>query len=281
MLSQYSKMKSWQAVLYMALLLIAIALMFALRRCNTSPGPHVPLLPSTTVASGNDTIDVAIEYSPACYYSYADTLGGFDYDLLRLISKVSGVTFKFHSFVALGNALQGLENGNYDLLVAQFPITGGNKQKYLFTNELYLDKQILVQRVQKGGKVAIKTQLDLAGDTVRVVKNSPMRERVEGLSREIGYPIHVVEDESYGPEQLFLQVASGEIKYAVINERIARQLAKKYQGKIDVTTAISFSQFQSWTLRKDNQKLCDFINHWLKVVKSTAEYQTLTKDYFN
>lgn len=89
-----------------------------------------------------------------------------------------------------------------------------------------------------------------------IVKDSPMRERVEALSREIGDTIHIQTENSYGPEQLFLKVVTGEIDFAVINSHIAHQLAKKYADKVDVSRDISFSQLQSWVLKKGNTDLC-------------------------
>ena len=107
-----------------------------------------------------------------------------------------------------------------------------------------------------------------------------MKERIEGLSREIGSDIHIVVDDVYGPEQLFLQVVTSEIDYAVMNEAIATSLAKNYAKKVDVNTAISFSQFQSWVLNRRNTELCDKFNAWLQQAKDSKLYQRLTDRYF-
>ena len=264
-------------VIYAVLLVIAIVAMIALKRCgNTQFGskaePH---------QSGGDTIDVASEYSPISYYTYADTRGGFEYDLLRLIASQQQQPVKFHPIVTLQKALDGLKKGEYDLLVAQFPVTVSNKQQFLFTDPVYLDRQVLVQRKDpETGKAKVNSQLDLAGCTLHIVKGSPMKECIEGLSREIGSDIHIVVDDIYGPEQLFLQVASGEIEYAVINESIAASLVKDYSKEVDVATAISFSQFQSWVLNKKNTALCDSLNSWLKQAQQSAPYDNLMTRYF-
>ena len=163
-------------------------------------------------------------------------------------------------------------------MAAQFPVTRENKAQYLFTQALYLDKQVLVQRITDHG-VTVNSQLDLAGDTVNIVKGSPMRERIISLSREIGDTIFVVSDSVYGPEQLFLMVATGDIKYAVINETIARKMAASHPG-VDISTAISFSQFQSLTLQKDNKELCDNFNKWISRVKKMPQYREIYNKYF-
>ena len=273
MINKALKPKKGQPMVYVVLLIVVIATMLSLRRCGGNES-HSDRLQQ----SGGDTIDVAIEYSPMMCYTYADTLGGFNYDWLRMFAKPYSVPMTFHPVVTLKDALEALENGRVDVLVAQFPVTKENRQRLLFTDEVYIDRQVLVQKKRPDGSVAITTQLDLAGDTVYVVKGSPMKERISNLSREIGDSIFVKEDPVYGPEQLFLQVATGEIAYAVINRRIALDLAKRYTD-VDISTSISFSQIQAWAFAKNNAELQQNFNLWLKESKSTAEFQQLLERY--
>lgn len=273
MLQQLTQPKKWLPWFYMALLAMTIVVMAMLHKCAGQQGT------TTARHSGGDTIDVAIEYSPTSYYTYADTLGGFNYDLLRLIAQRSGRPMKFYPIVTLHVAQQQLNDGRFDLLVAQFPTTIENKNQYLFTQNVSIDRQVLVQRVVKQGQLAVKSQLDLAGKTVWVVKGSPMLQRVRGLSREIGDTIIVKSDPVYGPEQLFLKVASGEIDYAVINAHIAKQLAEQYKGKVDMSKDVSFSQFQGFALKRGNHKLCDWLNKHITAIKADTLYKSLATRY--
>ena len=277
MLKKISLNKKWQLALYLLLLVAVIIAMVMLRNCSNDEqlmGAHNRI----DKESSGDTIDVAIEYSPLSYYTYGDTLGGFNYEFLKLLSSTCGIKFKYHPIVSLQPALNGLKKGLYDVLAAQFPVTRENKEHYLFTSALYLDNQVLVQRNEGG--LAITSQLDLAGDTVNIVKGSPMRDRIISLSREIGDTIYVVQDSVYGPEQLFLMVATGDIKYAVINESIAKKLATSHPG-VDVSQAISFTQFQSLTLDKGSIELCDKLNECILKVKKMPEYNQLLRKYFS
>lgn len=276
MLKQISKIKKWQLVLYATLLVLVLGLMLSLKNCGKKP-EVVTANNRVEQASGGDTIDVAIEYSPLSYYTYGDTTGGFYYELINLMSQTGGFKVKYHPIVSLNTALEGLDKGVYDLLAAQFPVTRENKENYLFSEALYLDKQVLVQR--NTGDIAIKSQLDLAGDTVTIVKGSPMRERIMSLSREIGDTIYVVSDPDYGPEQLFMMVAGGDIKYAVINETIARRMAASHPN-VDISQAISFSQFQSLIMNKENAELKQQIDEIIKRVKKLPQYNELIKKYF-
>ena len=173
-------------LLYAILLAIVVTCMVALSLCDR------PKETAETRHSGGDTLDIAIEYSPVTYYTYDDTLGGYNYDLLRLMAINAGCPMKFHPVVTLEKALAGLDDGRYDVVVAQFPMTAGDTARFAFTNPIYIDQQVLVQR---RGSQAIHSQLDLAGDTVWVVKGSPMIERIASLSREICDTIYVHVDE--------------------------------------------------------------------------------------
>ena len=276
MLKKISQIKKWQLILYAVLLVVVIGLMISLKNCGKEQ-TMVTANNRVDQASSGDTIDVAIEYSPLSYYTYGDTTGGFYYELINLMSQTSGFKVKFHPIVSLNTALEGLEKGVYDMVAAQFPVTRDNKDNYLFSEAIYLDKQVLVQR--NTGGIAIQSQLDLAGDTVTIVKGSPMRERIMSLSREIGDTIYVVSDPDYGPEQLFMMVASGDIKYAVINETIARKMAASHPN-VDISQAISFSQFQSFIMNKDNAELKHKLDESIKAVKRLPQYNDLIKKYF-
>ena len=258
-------------ILYVALLAIVVACMVALSLCDR------PKVAPEDRASGGDTLDIAIEYSPVTYYTYDDTLGGYNYDLLRLMSGKARCPMKVHPVVSLEKALGGLEEGRYDVVVAQFPMTAGDTSRFAFTEPIYIDQQVLVQRRSSH---AIHSQLDLAGDTVWVVKGSPMVQRIASLSREIGDTIYVHVDELYGPEQLMMMVAAGEIRYAVVNRSIARAMASRLPN-IDRSVAISLSQFQSWMVSKDRQGLCDSLNKWHHQIKlDTTAYLDLQRRYF-
>lgn len=265
--------KKGSPIVYILLLALIISLMVVLKNCSHSNSPSDFLNQNTT-----DTLQVAIEYSPLSCYTYNDTLGGFCFDAFRMMMRQSGTTVKYNPIVTLYEALNGLESGKYDIVIAQFPVTKENRKLYLFTDNLYIDRQILVQRKDSTGSVKVRNQFDLAGKTLYVVKDSPMRERIANLSNEIGDTIYIAEDDIYGPEQLFLRVVTSDIDYAVINEATAKELALRYDI-IDINTGISFSQFQSMVVRKDRQALCDSLNKCLKQLKQTQEFKVLQSRY--
>lgn len=259
-------------VLYLILLIVIVGLFYSLRKCNRS------YISDELRPSGGDTLDVAIEYSPISFYTIDDTLGGFNYDLMRMIAERHGLKLKFHPVVTLSKSLQYIENDTYDILAADIPLTAEFKERYAFLEPVLLDKQVLVQLRDSSGNARVKNQLDLAGDTVWIVDGSSIESRIINLGHEIGDTIYVEHEKLYGPEQLFLMTALGEIKQAVINERVAEAMAKDYPD-VDISTDISFTQFQSWIVSNKRPEMRDSIDKWIKEIKLTPEYKELEKRY--
>lgn len=269
-----SQLKKGNIVAYLIAIFVVIAVMFMLKQCSSER----PLAATAEAASGGDTIDVAIDYSPMSLYTFGDTLGGFGYDLLRIIAADNGLTLKFHPITRLERAIELLDSGRYDLIVADLPSTIDYKKLYLFTDPVFLDRSVLVQRLDSAGGRAVAGQLDLAGRTVTVVAGSPTADRVANLGREIGDTIYIVRDSVYGAEQLVMLVATGDVALAVVNEGVARTVARDYP-RLDVTTAISFSQFQAWMTTKDKAPLRDSLNAMIGRALATDAYRALAARY--
>lgn len=258
---------------YLLLLVGVIACMFMLKKCSSDS----PTVPSQYDLASGDTLNVAIEYSPMSMYTFADTLGGFNYDLLRVISSQYGIVMKFHPLVSREEGLAGLADSTFDLLVADIPATLGQQREFRYSEPVFLDRQVLVQSKDSLGKVEVSSVLDLAGRTVWVVKGSPMATRIANLSEEIGDTIYIREYESTSSEQLFILTAIGDVDMCVVNEHTAHALVGKYDN-IDVSTKVSFTQFQSWLMRADFH-LADSIDSLIDDIKLTEGYHHLYNRY--
>ncbi|MCM1483488.1 MAG: transporter substrate-binding domain-containing protein [Muribaculaceae bacterium] len=258
----------WWFTLYAGLLLIA------LRVCTSER----PTANTSDVPSGGDTIDVAIEYSPLSLYRYNDTLGGFNYDALRLMAAAEGLHVKFHPITSIDAALDRLDSGRFDLIVADVPVTSDYKSKYAFSEPLYLDRQVLVQRMDSNGAVTVPDQLSLAGLHVWVPKSSPAIVRLRNLGAEIGDTIYLNDSTGYGSEQLFILTSLGDVDYAVVNEKVAKRLASHYKN-VDISTEVSFTQFQSWLMRPADSVLTSLMDSAIVRFKHTAAYDSLCIRY--
>lgn len=269
------KKRTGQLLSYVILLLCVIALMMSLRTCSTPPaGTQKEVRPS-----GGDTIDVAISYSPMTLYRYADTLGGFSRDMLAQMAQTEGFVFKYHPVTSVEQSLKGLDEGLYDLVVCDIARTSDFSSRYAFTNDVYLDKQVLVQLVNREDSSAmIRNQLDLAGRHVLVEAMSPAYWRMRHLISEIGDTIYIDTDSRYTSEQLFLKVAAGEAGLAVVNEMVARILSPDYPD-VDISTGVSFTQFQAWMMRGDDKERLGVLNAAIERFKQSDSYRQLCGRY--
>lgn len=265
--------KYGQTALYVVLLVSVVLLMLFARRCG-SAGP-LPALKSGD--SAGDTIDVAIVYGPLSYYLYEDTLGGLNYDLLRMMEKDLRQPVKLWPVVSLDDALYRLKKNSYDML-ASLPSDNSVKQQFLTTSSVFLDRLVLVQLADSNGNQKINSALDLGNDTVFIQKKSPAAARIANLSKEIGAEIPVCETENLSEEYLCMKVASGDIHLAVVNEKTARAMKMNYPN-LSYENPVSFTQFQVWVLPKSDTLLYSRVDTWLDSVSHTPAYRSLLQRY--
>jgi membrane-bound lytic murein transglycosylase MltF len=226
---------------------------------------------------------IVTEYNQSGYFVSGDSTKGFQYELCKAISEISGLKIEIALDMSLENSFKGLEKRKYDIIARNIPVTSENRQNFLFTNPVVLNKQVLVQRklAFNDSLPLIRNQLDLAEKTLYVQKNSPVLLRILNLQHEIGDTIYVVEEEQYSSEQLIIMVAKGEIDYAVCDKQIA-EVSKNQFPEIDINTDISFTQLQSWAVRKESVALLDSLNHWFDVLKENGVFNEIyTTNYEN
>lgn len=264
--------KKLQMTLLVVLLAVAVMAMIMLPKCSHRQATKPSIHPGD-VKSGGDTIDVAIEISPLSYRLNGDTVTGLDYALIKEVMRIGNRPVKFHPFAPLKYAIQGLENGIFDLVVSSLPSTSELKSKYMLTDPVYLDREVLVQLYDN--EHIVKAPEDLGGDTVWIAAGSPFASRIRNLSAEIGDTIHIVEATGRTAEHLVMLVARGEIPRAVVNEGLARQMKTTAYPNIDIETHISFTQFQTWLLTSNNRVLRDSINTWLDSLRRTPVYDCI------
>ncbi len=217
------------------------------------------------------------DYTPLSYYLEGDSLTGFDYHLARMVERRSGIAIEIIPEVNLSKSIEGLKQGRYDIIARQLPVTSEIKEELSFTIPIQLNRQVLVQRKNEGS--LIRNQLELAGKTLHIISDAPTRLRINNLAQEIGDTIYIQEEQTYGAEQLIMMVATGEIEFAVCDKAIAQQMSKDYP-QLDCNTDISFTQFQSWALRKNDTELLDSLNRWISDIQQEDKYKQLYDSYF-
>ncbi|MBD5232925.1 MAG: transporter substrate-binding domain-containing protein [Bacteroidales bacterium] len=257
-----------------AVIILILGVGGMMRRCSDTT-------PSVAVEyhkPGDDTLAVAIEMSPLTYTLRNDTAEGFDYSILRDIAAEHDVTVSFYPFSQLEEAFRGLSEHRYNLVVASIPATKALKEYFPLTDGVYLDKQVLVQRRDSTGVGPISSQEQLRGDTVWIAEGSPFGTRLRNMSKELGDTIYVESSPKYSSEHLAILTALGEVKQAVVPGAVARHIATDYPV-LDISTPISFNQFQCWAVAPGDSALLDSLNTWLGQFRETPAFRRLAEKY--
>ena len=257
---------------------IAVSLSAILFKPEPQASEPAPRSYEEIIRSG--VLRAVTEYNSISYHAQADSIGGLHYELLQAFAESKGLKTEITPEMSVEKRIEGIQLGTYDLLANNVLINSERKDSLLFTSPILLSRQVLVQRkpTEMNDQNYINSLLDLAGKTVHVVKESPSILRIHNLSNEIGDTIYIKEIEKYGQEQLLAMVAAGDIDYAVCDESIALTAANDLP-RLDFETTISFTQFYSWGVNKENTILLDSLNAWLDSYKQTEAFQKLLKKY--
>ena len=273
-------MKSKKLIrLYIGLLALALMMMILLWQFMLKP-KEAPIRDYPQIKT-EGILRLITDYNQSGYFISGDTVEGFQYELGQAIANISGLEVQISLEMSLPESFKELNEDKCDVIARNIPITSDLKENYLFTEPIVFNKQVLIQRkeTEDTDLKPVRNQLDLAGKTIYIPKDSPIRLRLDNLAHEIGDTIYIIEDDLYAGEQLAILVAKGDIDYAVCDQQLARA-AQKDLPEIDIDTDISFTQIQSWALRKDSPILLDSLNSWLSQIHELGIYDKIYKKYY-
>ena len=239
--------------------------------------------------SADSTLHAVAECNALGFHQQGDTLSGFYYELISAFAADHGLKLDIVPEMSLGKRLDGLRHGRFDIVVDGIAVTAsaGGDSPVLFSTPIVTSHLVLVQRKETAAADSlgsdpttfIRSQVNLAGKTLHVVKGSQEVMRIRNLAEEIGDTIHIKEDGTHSHEQLIAMVARGDIDYTVCERRIA-ELAADSLKQIDIYTPVSFNQFYSWAVSRKSPVLLDSINAWLDRYRQTETFRRLYRRYY-
>jgi len=228
------------------------------------------------------------DYNSTSYFIYRGMPMGYQYELLHLLAEHLGVELELIITNSIDDAFTKLKKGECDIIAINLTVTLQRRKNITFSAPLNETRQVLIQKKPinwealsdyKVNKLLIRNQLNLAGKTVHVMKNTAFVERLKNLSDEIGDSINIVEVKDYDVEQLISLVSKGEIDYTVADENVAK-LNKSYYSNIDIQTPVSFPQQQAWALNSNNPELIKEVNSWINSIRNTHLFAVIYNKYF-
>jgi len=228
-------------------------------------------------------------YNPYSYFIYKGQLLGFEYELLKRLTKDLNLKLKIKVVKDMNKMFDMLDKGKGDLIAYNLTVTKRRNDKYAFCQALNTTKQVLVQRMPKNWRKLTRDQIDnklirnplkLEGKTIVVRSASSYVQRLKNLSEEIGGGINIkIAAPDLTVDDLIKMVADGKIDYTVADQNVAR-LNQAFYPNIDVRTELSFSQKIAWAFRKSSPKLLKAVNNWLSNIKKKPEFYVIYNKYF-
>ncbi len=213
-----------------------------------------------------------------------DSIAGLQVLMIDSFSKAMNIkNVEYITETNLAKAIELLLNHEVDILAWHIPIYNTKRDEINYSIPVFTSRQMLIQRKQnpKDGVEFIRNQLGLADKEVYLQAGTFYRQRIENLSKEIGDSIHIKEVANAKPIDLFNMLVNRDIDYTVCDEFVARVLIKENKefSKLDMNTAISFTQNYSWCVHPDCPLLLDSLNSWLAKYLESKEYNKIYRKY--
>lgn len=225
--------------------------------------------------------NVVTDYNTIGYFISGDSVVGFQYEMLKMLEDNWNVKVNIFLENSLDDNLNGLQSQKYDMVARNVPVNLELRESFYFTEPINLNKLVLVQRKAEynDGIEPVRQHLDLAKKHIYVPEDSPSILRLTNLSNEIGDTIFIIQDPTYETEQLVMMVASGNIDFTICDERTALKFSE-ILPEIDIKTDISFTQIESWVIRRDSPVLLDSLNNWLDIFKNSSKFKEIYNKYY-
>ena len=228
--------------------------------------------------SQGDTLDIAVIYGPGSYYVYGDSLNGINLALAHIFEKETLSPVKIWPVNEPAYAMDKLEAGAFDIL-ASLPLDNYIKNRFPVSESIFLDRLVLIQLADSAsGKTHINSSLELDGKEIYVSPGSSAIQRLQNLANEIGGQIEIIQMPELSDDLLCLQVATGQIPLAVVNERVAKSLAKQYP-LLKYDSSVSFTQFQVWVFNPADTLAAKKFNGWFETFRQTPQYRNLITSF--
>jgi len=225
-------------------------------------------------------LSVVTDRSSMGFTVKGDSVYGFQYEIVKAFADSLGLELIMTDENDIKSCMNGLKNGEYDLIANMIPITTEWKKTALFTIPLETSHPVLVQRMMEDStqQKPILSQLELSDDTVFIPLHSPYKMRLHHLSDEIADTIHILEMEDMSQEQMARLVALGRIKYTICDEKYAKKLKLIYPN-IDVSLPIGFAQQQGWAVDSKSVLLLERLNSFLKDFIGSSAFWEIYRKY--
>lgn len=250
-----------------------------LNGCFSSKEPKKETRDFTQIKEAGE-IKAATLYGSTSYFQYKMEEMGYEYDLINDFATSHELKLTIVVAKNIPDLIEMIKTGEAD--VAAYPVFANSdlKKELTFCGHEEFTSQVLIQRANKGDTL-IRDVTELIGKEIHVKADTKYAKRLHNLNEELGggLLINEIHDDSITTEDLIEKVSTGEIKYTVSDDNLAR-LNKTYHWNIHIDLKISFMQRSSWAVNHESPELAEAINKWSVNKKGKRISRAAIKRYF-
>lgn len=221
-------------------------------------------------------IRAAVDNNSTGYYIYRGRRMGYEYELLRDLSKKLKVQLHLVLVSDIDKAFDFLHTGKVDVIAMNLEKSAERSEDSSFSLALGKMNTVLVGNETSG---TITSWDQLSSDTIYVREGAIYKSQLCNLkdSLQLKYTIIPTFDHE---ETLIDQVADGEIKWTIADQNIAQANATYYDD-LDISWKVKKEGDVSWVVRENSPKLLSSLNNWLTDKKKRFIPELYAKYFLN
>ena len=227
------------------------------------------------------TLRVVTNYDTRHFVVTDCDTSGFQYELMRAFAHHMGLQMQFTIEADLNKNIEGLNAGDYDVVMKLLPTTTELKDEVALSMPIAKDNLVLVQRRPKRGEnlKLLSNVADLDGKVVFLPSGSPDALVLRHIEEELGIDLKIEYLPDIDSEHLLAMVATGQLLYATADAGTFRAV-KAYYPTLDGETILGFDQWRAWAFSEKNIELRNSFDDWFADYRCSAEYENLFQQYF-
>ena len=213
-------------------------------------------------------VGIDVDFPPFGYLDSNGKIGGFDYDIMSEVAKLSGLNVEF-THMQFNGLLPALQARKLDVIIASMTVTEERKQFVNFSEPYYVSSQVML--VHKDDNT-INTFDDLVGKNIGVVigtTGDTIMSEKDGINNE----------KFDTGAAAVLALKEKKISAVVFDKEPCKNFAK-YNDDVKLVESDAVEENYAIALRKEDTELLEKINSGLSQIMTNGTYEKLIEKNF-
>ena len=213
-------------------------------------------------------VGIDVDFPPFGYLDSDGKIGGFDYDIMSEVAKLSGLNVEF-THMQFNGLLPALQARKLDVIIASMTVTEERKQFVNFSEPYYVSSQVML--VHKDDNT-INTFDDLVGKNIGVVigtTGDTIMSEKDGINNE----------KFDTGAAAVLALKEKKISAVVFDKEPCKNFAK-YNDDIKLVESDAVEENYAIALRKEDTEFLEKINSGLSQIMTNGTYEKLIEKNF-